>query len=96
MAKGVSLIAIWIVFLPVPSIAAHVIEAELRFPAQFTCCFFGIAIASSNISRATRFNVVWYIHVIDADKRVYYVQDGVALSCADIIDSESGFACDCP
>ena len=48
-----------IVLLPVPAVTAHVLNTELRFPAEFCLCLCGVTVACSDVTRAAWLDSIW-------------------------------------
>lgn len=53
--EGLVLVAVRIVLLPVPCVAAHLLDAILSLPIQLLLCLCGVAVAGGNISGTTGF-----------------------------------------
>ena len=73
-------IAVWILPLPVPTVAHHVVDTKTSSPSQFGICFRRIAIASGNISGTTRFDTIRNLNSVDSDKGLHHIKHRISVA----------------
>ena len=72
------LISVWILFLPVPRVAAHINEIFFRLPAEHFQTFCGICIAGRKVSGAARDDLIRHLDAVCLLKGVNHVKHAVA------------------
>ena len=80
---------IGVVFLPVPAVAAHFLDAELSLPAKFCLCLGRVAIACGNIARTTRLDRVWNGNTIGLFKCLDYIKYRITMTCTYVVDGNT-------
>ena len=78
-------VAVRVVLLPAPGILAHVFNAVLRLPAQFSGCLGGIRPALGHVAAAAGLDDVGHLHAGGLLKGVHQIQHAVALTGAEIV-----------
>jgi len=90
--KSSLLIPIRILALPVPTVAAHLFYAVLGFPAEFGFGLGRVAVAGGDVAGTAGLDAIGDFHSVDFLKSGDYVQNGIAVTCADVIDGETALA----
>ena len=83
-------VAVGVLFLPVPGIAAHIFQVAFRFPAELPVCFVGIGIAGSDVAGTARGDFIRHIDPIDPLESLHDIQHAVAIAGAEIIYINAG------
>ena len=63
-----------ILFLPVPSVAAHFLDAVLGLPTEFVECLLRIAVAGGDISYTAGLDAVGHLNAVHFFKGLNYVE----------------------
>ena len=90
--NGLAFVTLGVVLLPIPGVTAHFFDAILSLPAEFVECLLRIAVASGNVACTTRLDAVWNLDVVDLFECFYDVENGIAMTCTQVINSESALA----
>ena len=89
-----SLVTVGILFLPIPGVAAHFLDAELGLPAKFLVCLFGVAVAGGDVAYTAGLDAVGHLDAVYFFKGVYHVEYGVAVACTQVVNGESALVFD--
>ena len=88
-SEGSLLESVRIVLLPVPGVAAHILDAVFSLPAQFALGLGGIAVAGGNVARTAGLDAVGHVDAVDLDEGLHHVEHGIAVTGADIVDGDA-------
>lgn len=87
-------VSIGVLFLPVPAVAAHLVDTVLGFPTEFVLGFGGVAVAGGDVAGAAWLDGVGDRHTVDFLEGVDDVEYAVAVTGAQVVDGQAATAVD--
>ena len=79
-----SFVAVWILGLPAPAVAAHILERVVRAPAEDARALVRAGVHRRQIARAARRDAVGHVHVVGRFKGVHHFEHAVAPAGAEV------------
>ena len=79
-----SFVAVWILGLPAPAVAAHILERVVRAPAEDARALVRAGVHRRQVARAARRDAVGHVHVVGRFKGVHHFEHAVAPAGAEV------------
>ena len=86
MTRDLRLVTVSVLGLPVPGVKAHLIQPQLRLPAEYFFGFFGIREAFRDVAGTSGLDDIGDLDAVDALKRLDDIEHAVTGSGAEVDD----------